>query len=190
MPPEPFYQCKIGDKVAALIKNTGANTTITNTATTSTSSSSKAKNKKSGKNAAAAADVSMNGGDNVVEEEENWILAEVVGINPHTGRYEVDDVDAPEGQERHSLGKRRVVPLPLWRANPLTDPQAIFPKDSFVLALYPQTTCFYRGIVYEAPQSPQDDYQILFEDNTYPEGYSPPLSVPQLYVVADRSHKK
>jgi SAGA-associated factor 29 len=80
----------------------------------------------------------------------------------------------------------KVVPLPLWRANPLTDPDAIFPKDSFVLALYPQTTCFYRGIVSESPQTPLEDYLILFEDNTYPEGYSPPLNVPQLYVVANR----
>jgi hypothetical protein len=190
MPPEPFYMCKIGDKVAALIKNNTNNTTIT-AATTTT----KSKNKKSKNAAAAALDTTLNGtvggaaNEEPGEEEENWILAEVVGFNQHQGRYEVDDVDAPEGQERHSLGKRRVVPLPLWRANPLTDPQAIFPKDSFVLALYPQTTCFYRGIVYEAPQTPQDDYQVLFEDNTYPEGYSPPLLVPQLYVVADRCNK-
>jgi SAGA-associated factor 29 len=88
------------------------------------------------------------------------------------------------------LSKKRVVPLPLWRANPLTDPEAIFSKDSIVLALYPQTTCFYRGIIHESPRTPQDDYLILFEDNTYPEGYSPPLNVPQLYVVADRNFKK
>lgn len=119
-------------------------------------------------------------------EEENWILAEVVQYHPNTSKYDVDDVDAEEGQERFTLGKKKVVPLPLWRANPLTDPDAIFQKDSFVLALYPQTTCFYRGIVSESPQTPSDDYLILFEDNTYPEGYSPPLNVPQLYVVADR----
>lgn len=99
-------------------------------------------------------------------------------------------MDAEDGPERHTLSKKRIVPLPLWRANPLTDPEAIFPKESLVLALYPQTTCFYRGIVSEAPQTPQEDYLILFEDNTYPEGYSPPLNVPQLYVVADRSFKK
>ena len=111
----------------------------------------------------------------------------MVQFNTHTNKYEVDDVDADEGQpERYTLGKRKVVPLPLWRANPFTDPEAIFPKDSFVLALYPQTTCFYRGLVYESPQTPLEDYLILFEDNTYPEGYSPPLNVPQLYVVADR----
>ena len=123
-------------------------------------------------------------------EEENWILAEVISYNPSTHKYEVEDVDNEEGQERHTLNKNCVVPLPLWRANPLTDPEAIFPKDSLVLALYPQTTCFYRGIVSESPQTPQEDYLILFEDNTYPEGYSPPLNVPQLYVVACSDYKR
>jgi SAGA-associated factor 29 len=153
--------------VAAIVKNN-------NTATTNSSSGSD-------KNA------------NLVDEdaeEENWILAEVVAYHSGTGKYDVDDIDAEEGQERHTLSKKRIVPLPLWRANPLTDPDAIFPKDSCVLALYPQTTCFYRGIVSESPQTPLEDYSILFEDNTYPEGYSPPLNVPQLYVVADRSLKK
>ena len=120
-------------------------------------------------------------------DQEDWILAEVVAYHANSGKYDVDDVDAEEGQERHTLPKKRVVPLPLWRANPVADPQALFEKDSMVLALYPQTTCFYRGIVAEAPQTPLEDYQIMFEDNTYPEGYSPSLNVPQLYVVADRS---
>lgn len=124
------------------------------------------------------------------DEEENWILAEVVSFNSSTGKYEVDDVDCEDGNEKYVLVKKRIVPLPHWRANPLTDPNAIFPKESFVLALYPQTTCFYRGIVSESPQTPQDDYLILFEDNTYPDGYSPPLNVPQLYVVVDREIKK
>ena len=114
----------------------------------------------------------------------------MVAYHPSTGKYDVDDVDAEEDQIRYTLARKRVVPLPLWRANPSTDPDAIFPKDSFVLALYPQTTCFYRGIVSEAPQTPLEDYLILFEDNTYPEGYSPPLNVPQLYVVDCQEFKK
>ena len=113
-----------------------------------------------------------------------------MAFHSNTSKYDVDDVDAEEGQERYTLGKKKVVPLPLWRANPLTDPDAIFPKDSVVLALYPQTTCFYRGIISESPQTPLEDYLILFEDNTYPEGYSPPLSVPQLYVVHERHLNK
>lgn len=158
IPPEEKYYSKPGNKVAALVKNSNSTSnTLTN-----------------------------NKSDNLDEEdeEENWILAEVVEYHSNTSKYEVDDIDAEEGQERYTLSKKCVVPLPLWRANPLTDPDAIFPKDSLVLALYPQTTCFYRGIISESPTTPQEDYLILFEDNTYVEGYSPPLNVPQLYVVA------
>jgi SAGA-associated factor 29 len=114
--------------------------------------------------------------------EENWILAEVVLYQ--NGKYTIDDIDSEVGEERYILDKSLIVPLPLWRANPLTDPQAIFQKESIVLALYPQTTCFYRGIVHESPQTPHEDYLILFEDSSYLEGYSPPLNVAQLYVVA------
>jgi SAGA-associated factor 29 len=118
------------------------------------------------------------------DEEENWILAEVVSFSSDTDDYVVDDIDSEYGQERYTVTRELVVPLPLWRANPLTDIEAIFPKDAIVLALYPQTTCFYRGIVSEPPRTPQEDYLILFEDSSYLEGYSPPLSVAQLYVVA------
>ena len=53
--------------------------------------------------------------------EENWILAEIVSYH-NTGKYDVDDIDAEEGKERHSLSKRRIVQLPIWKANPETDP--------------------------------------------------------------------
>ena len=63
------------------------------------------------------------------EQEENWILAEVVSYNPSTGKYEVDDIDE-EQKDRHVLSRRRVMPLPLMRANPETDHSALFPKGS------------------------------------------------------------
>lgn len=63
------------------------------------------------------------------EEEENWILAEVVSFNTTSGRYEVDDIDE-EQKDRHVLSRRRVMPLPLMRANPETDHLALFPKGS------------------------------------------------------------
>ena len=65
------------------------------------------------------------------EEEENWILAEVVQFNATTNKYEVDDIDE-EQKDRHILSRRRVVPLPLMRANPETYPHALFPKGSIV----------------------------------------------------------
>ncbi|XP_041348428.1 SAGA-associated factor 29-like [Gigantopelta aegis] len=122
--------------------------------------------------------------------EENWILAEVVSFNPTTNKYEVDDIDAEEGKERHTINRRRIVPLPIWKANPETDPEALFPKGTLVLALYPQTTCFYRALVDESPAGPQDDYSVLFEDTSYPDGYSPPLMVAQRYIIVCKEDKK
>lgn len=63
------------------------------------------------------------------EGDDNWILAEVVTYNATTSKYEVDDIDE-EQKERITLSRRRVVPLPLMRANPETHPEALFPKNS------------------------------------------------------------
>ncbi|XP_010714309.1 SAGA-associated factor 29 isoform X2 [Meleagris gallopavo] len=104
-------------------------------------------------------------------------------------KYEVDDIDE-EGKERHTLSRRRVIPLPQWKANPETDPEALFQREQLVLALYPQTTCFYRALIHAPPQRPQDDYSVLFEDTSYADGYSPPLNVAQRYVVACKETKK
>lgn len=106
------------------------------------------------------------------------------------------------------------------RANPETDSHALFPKgtmgmqsfqllDEFsaiyiaielinnmqftsfsVMALYPQTTCFYKAIINNLPQTATADYELLFEDASYPEGYSPPLLVAQRYVIAYKHTKK
>lgn len=53
-----------------------------------------------------------------------------------------------------------------------------------MLALYPQTTCFYKGVVEQTPARASDDYLVAFEDPSYPTGASPPLPVPQRYVIA------
>ncbi|XP_077487240.1 SAGA-associated factor 29 isoform X3 [Amblyomma americanum] len=123
------------------------------------------------------------------DDDENWILAEVLHYSHSSAKYEVDDIDE-EQKERHTLSRRRVVPLPLLRANPLTDPSALFAKGTLVMALYPQTTCFYRALVHEPPTGPQDDYLVLFEDSSYPEGYSPPLAVAQRYVICCKEMRK
>ncbi|XP_012276540.1 SAGA-associated factor 29 [Orussus abietinus] len=125
----------------------------------------------------------------VSDEEENWILAEVVHFNPITNKYEVDDIDE-EQKDRHVLSRRRVVPLPLMRANPETDGHALFPKGSIVMALYPQTTCFYKAVVNQLPTTATEEYEVLFEDATYADGYSPPLNVAQRYVISIKESKR
>ncbi|XP_071657452.1 SAGA-associated factor 29 isoform X2 [Patagioenas fasciata] len=158
----------------------------------------------------AAGDYVAKPGDKVaarvkaLEGDEQWILAEVVSYSHAANKYEVDDIDE-EGKEgvphtltggppipprRHTLSRRRIIPLPQWKTNPETDPEALFHKDQLVLALYPQTTCFYRALIHAPPQRPQDDYSVLFEDTSYADGYSPPLNVAQRYVVACKENKK
>jgi SAGA-associated factor 29 len=34
-----------------------------------------------------------------------------------------------------------------------------------------------------------DEYEVLFEDASYPDGYSPPLTVAQRYVIAAKEKK-
>uniref|UniRef100_T1J5N8 SGF29 C-terminal domain-containing protein n=1 Tax=Strigamia maritima TaxID=126957 RepID=T1J5N8_STRMM len=124
-----------------------------------------------------------------IDGDENWILAEVVSYNHSTNKYEVDDIDEDQ-KERHTVSRRRIVILPLMRADPETDSDALYEVGTLVLALYPQTTCFYRGVVHDRPKGPQDDYLVLFEDISYAEGYSPPLVVAQRYIMPWKEIKK
>lgn len=121
--------------------------------------------------------------------DENWILAEVVTYNQTTGRYEVDDIDE-EQKDRHALSRRKVIPLPTRRACPETNPEALYEPGVTVMAIYPQTTCFYKGVIKEQPSTGSDEYQVLFEDPSYADGYSPPLYVAQRYIITVTDKKK
>eukprot|EP00118_Oscarella_pearsei_P015936 m.148267 g.148267 ORF g.148267 m.148267 type:complete len:309 (+) comp38491_c0_seq2:14-940(+) len=124
--------------------------------------------------------------------EEQWILAEVVSYNAHQSKYVVEDIDEEgrSNRESHVLTRRKVIPLPVMKADPTLSPSALHPKGQVVMAIYPQTTCFYRGVVDSLPNMADDDYSILFEDTSYVEGYSPPLKVPQRYVLPVKENRK
>lgn len=103
-----------------------------------------------------------------VDGDEQWILAEVVSYSHASNKYEVDDIDE-EGKERHTLSRRRIIPLPQWKANPETDPEALFQKEQLVLALYPQTTCFYRALIHTPPQRVrQPPVKVIQDTRTTP----------------------
>lgn len=61
---------------------------------------------------------------------------------------------------------------------------------STVMALYPQTTCFYKAIIHRLPHTATEDYEVLFEDSSYTNGYAEPLPVAQRYVIAYKPTKK
>lgn len=75
-----------------------------------------------------------------LEDEDSWILAEIVSFNTNTNKYEVDDID--ETKDRHVLSKRRIVPLPLMRANPETDSNALFPKGT--MGMFDMLLCHFN----------------------------------------------
>ncbi|OXB83390.1 UNVERIFIED_CONTAM: hypothetical protein H355_006237 [Colinus virginianus] len=116
-----------------------------------------------------------------VDGDEQWILAEVISYSHAANKW------GDMGQ--HTLSWRRVIPLLQWKANPETDPEVLFQREQLVLALYPQTTCFYCALIH-VPSQPQDDSSVQFEDTLYADGYSSPLSVAQHYVMACRDTKK
>ena len=49
------------------------------------------------------------------------------------------------------LLRRKVIPLPTMRACPETNPEALYPAGTTVMAIYPQTTCFYKGVIKAQP---------------------------------------
>ncbi|KAH9390400.1 hypothetical protein TYRP_023104 [Tyrophagus putrescentiae] len=132
-------------------------------------------------------------------QHEPWILGEVVHYDAGRQLYAVDDLDNDDDDEgdkegatapvdRHLLSRRRVVPLPRYRADPHAHPEALFPAGTRVLALYPQTTCLYRAQVHSPPATASAPYRLLFEDSTCEGGLAPPppLEVCQRYVIAYR----
>ncbi|XP_015909234.1 SAGA-associated factor 29 isoform X2 [Parasteatoda tepidariorum] len=112
-----------------------------------------------------------------------WILAEVTGFDSDKNEYTIYDIDEREKPES-VIESGKIIPLPLWRAHPTENPEAIFPKNSYVLALYPQTTCFYPAVVSQSPEKPEDSYSLMFEDSSYTGGYSPPNEICQRYVLS------
>ncbi|VVC29172.1 Hypothetical protein CINCED_3A004999 [Cinara cedri] len=112
--------------------------------------------------------------------EERWIVAEAVEFK--NGKYEVEDIDVKEVNRNFTLEKKYVKPLPLMRANPIICPDALFSCNTFVLAMYPQTTCFFKALVKAPPKTSYDGYEVLFEDDF--NQYTIMMVVSQRFVVS------
>lgn len=115
-------------------------------------------------------------------KDEEWILAVVTKcINQDKNRYEVQD---PEPQEDGQPGQcynttlRAIIPLPDPNAPPESathlNAYPEFLAGSTVMALYPDTSCFYRAEVIASPSDMQPagrtgpssrTYKLKFEDD-------------------------
>ena len=75
--------------------------------------------------------------------EGKWILATILGYS--NGKYSVEDADDEETL-RYSLGRNELIPTASPdRALPLVEYN--FKKGDRVLAVFPDTTCFYQAVV-------------------------------------------
>ncbi|OAX44310.1 hypothetical protein K503DRAFT_765119 [Rhizopogon vinicolor AM-OR11-026] len=117
-------------------------------------------------------------------DENTWILAVITKcINQDKNRYEVQDVEPQEdGQpgQCYNTTLRAIIPLPDPNAPPTSaahlNAYQEFPASSTVMALYPDTSCFYRAEVISSPRDLQPagrgvsakhiaSYKLKFEDD-------------------------
>ncbi|KAG2057723.1 hypothetical protein BDR06DRAFT_980753 [Suillus hirtellus] len=117
------------------------------------------------------------------DADETWILAVITKcINQDKNRYEVQDVEPQEdGQpgQCYNTTLRAIIPLPDPNASPTSaahlNAYQEFPAGSTVMALYPDTSCFYRAEVISPPRDVPGRgvttktiasyYQLKFEDD-------------------------
>lgn len=79
--------------------------------------------------------------------EDEWILAVVSDYNAEKQIYTVKDVDEEE-KATYSLSPEKVIPTPYTRKK--SSPYEVvyeFVKGTEVLAVFPETTCFYKATV-------------------------------------------
>ena len=137
-----------------------------------------------------------------------WFLGEIVDYDSKTKKYKVQDVDDnglvlkrknqnnknQNNKKRNNktqnsnncfwvLSKYQVSPLPRYKPDLGVNPKFEFQNDDNVMALYPNTTCFYKAVVYDIPKSSTDPYLITFEDFSFESGITPPIPVPQQFVL-------
>ena len=115
---------------------------------------------------------------------------------PRHGRYTILDEDEaeadpwaggdPSSARQHVVSSRMILPLPTTEPSVYT-PQNVFARGTWGLALYPDTTCFYKARVHTSPSEmggePPIDYLVEFEDESEASGMGEPMRVPQKYVV-------
>jgi len=92
--------------------------------------------------------------------EANWVLTKVIKFR--SGRYIVADLD-PNISDEFTLHRKDVLPL--------TGDSVVFTPGEHVLALYPETTCFYpAAVVSKLRRNGKQYYRLHFDDDDETDG--------------------
>lgn len=115
----------------------------------------------------------------MVKNTKEWILAIMIE------KKNSKEITALDMYEKNTIDINidNMIPLPIYRAHPKFNPEALFNFNELVLALYPNTTCFYPAKIYHPPESPSEMYKISFYDSFFVENFSPPMDVSQSFVI-------
>lgn len=125
---------------------------------------------------------------------QEWIVAVVVRYLANERSYEVMDADeeaepvvdgqpAAQGGQMYHLSQELVIPMP---RSALVKEGQNFPPGTTVLAVYPNTTTFYRAVVVQQARrqahGEYGDFLLEFEDDGDADGL-PQRPVPFMHVV-------
>ena len=114
-----------------------------------------------------------------INKSQNWILASVLEYDENSKLYLIEDVETDEfsaEKARYSLNEAAIAQL--------NTTDNVFPVKSQVLALFPDSTCFYKATVISSPsnQQQQTEYVVEFEDD-YVNGRIVQRNVNKHYIV-------
>uniref|UniRef100_A0A0K0E8U7 SGF29 C-terminal domain-containing protein n=1 Tax=Strongyloides stercoralis TaxID=6248 RepID=A0A0K0E8U7_STRER len=103
--------------------------------------------------------------------------------NLELSTYYVVDVEDRERPGSWYL-RDKLTPLPKYKADPICHSHALFERNTIVIAMYPQTTCFFKAIVLEKPSRFKDKYILTFENDASKNEWSEKMIIPQAFVLA------
>ncbi|GLE04530.1 hypothetical protein PINS_up013485 [Pythium insidiosum] len=136
----------------------------------------------------------------VARSHELWILARILAYSAVTRTYEVEDVDSGDddtpstaaesaSSDRSVTRRRHIVPVDQVKALPAETLEAHewihYELNQPVMALYPNTTSFYRGVV-RVPNPRGAPYVLVrFDDDADEFGsLAPDRKIPFRFVIA------
>lgn len=105
--------------------------------------------------------------------EANWVLTKVIKFR--SGRYIVADLD-PNISDEFTLQRKDVLPL--------TGDSMVYAPGEKVLALYPETTCFYPALVVsKLRRNGRQFYRLHFEDDENMDGSTRTTDLPAIDCI-------